>query len=83
MNEAPVAVVCNFTPVVRQTFRLGVPKRGRWRERINTDSVAYGGSHVGNLGGVEAQDVSWHGQPFSVELTLPPLASVVLEYAGD
>jgi 1,4-alpha-glucan branching enzyme len=82
-NEAPVAVICNFTPVVRHGFQLGVPKRGRWIERLNTDSSAYGGSNVGNLGGMEARETSWHGQPFSVELTLPPLATVVLEHAGD
>jgi 1,4-alpha-glucan branching enzyme len=82
-DQAPVAVVCNFTPVVRNRFRLGVPKQGRWIERLNTDSAAYGGSNVGNLGSVEAQHMSWHGQPFSVELALPPLATVVLEHAGD
>jgi 1,4-alpha-glucan branching enzyme len=82
-SEAPVTVVCNFTPVVREGFRLGVPKRGRWIERLNTDSAAYTGSNVGNLGNVEAQEMSWHGQPFSVELTLAPLATVVLEHAGD
>jgi 1,4-alpha-glucan branching enzyme len=83
VDEPPVAVACNFTPVVRHRFRLGVPKQGRWVERLNTDSGIYLGSNVGNMGGVEAQDVSWHGQPFSVELTLPPLATVVLEHAGD
>ena len=83
MNEAPVAVICNFTPVARQGFRLGVPKRGRWIERLNTDSAAYGGSNVGNLGGIEAQETSRHGQPFSLELTIPPLATLVLEHAGD
>ena len=82
-GEKPIAVVCNFTPVVRHKFRLGVPNRGRWVERMNTDAAAYGGSNVGNLGGVQAQDQSWHGQPVSVELTLPPLATVVLEHAGD
>jgi 1,4-alpha-glucan branching enzyme len=81
--ESLVAVVCNFTPIVRHRFRLGVPKQGRWIERLNTDSAAYGGSNVGNLGSVEARDKSWHGQPFSVELVLPPLATVVLEHAGD
>ena len=82
-DQAPMAVVCNFTQVVRHRFRLGVPKQGRWVEKLNTDSAAYGGSNVGNLGSVEAQDMSWHGQPFSVELALPPLATVVLEHAGD
>jgi 1,4-alpha-glucan branching enzyme len=83
VSDAPMVVVCNFTPVVRQGFRLGVPERGRWRERLNTDSAAYGGTNVGNLGSVEAQETPWHGQPFSLELTLPPLATVVLEHAGD
>ncbi len=82
-EEPPVAVVCNFTPVVRHGFRLGVPKQGRWIEKLNTDSGVYGGSNVGNLGSVEAQAISSHGQPFSVELTLPPLATVMLEHAGD
>jgi 1,4-alpha-glucan branching enzyme len=83
VSEAPVAVVCNFTPVVRHGFKLGVPKCGRWIETLNTDSMVYGGSNVGNLGSVEAHEVSWHGQPFSVELTLPPLATVVLKHTGD
>jgi 1,4-alpha-glucan branching enzyme len=81
-SEAPVAVVCNFTPVVRHV-QLGLPKRGRWIERLNTDSMGYGGSNVGNLGSVEALEISWRDQPFSVELTLPPLATVVLEHTGD
>ena len=78
-----MVIVCNFTSVVRQGFRLGVPERSPWRERLNTDSAAYGGTNVGNLGSVEAQETPWHGQPFSLELTLPPLATVVLEHAGD
>jgi 1,4-alpha-glucan branching enzyme len=80
--EPPFVVVCNFTPVIRHGFRLGIPKQGRWIERLNTDSMAYGGSNIGNLGEVEAQVMSSHGQPFSMELTLPPLATVVLEHAG-
>ena len=82
-GAAPVVVVCNFTPVVRQGFRLGVPQHGRWIERINTDSAVYGGSNVGNLGSVEAEEIAAHGHPFSIELTLPPLATIVLEHAGD
>ena len=82
-EDAPVVVVCNFTPVVRHGFRIGVPKGGRWIERLNTDAAAYGGSNVGNLGGVEAQEKSEHGRPFSIELTLPPLATLVLEHSGD
>jgi 1,4-alpha-glucan branching enzyme len=82
-GTAPVVVVCNFTPVVRQGFRLGVPIRGQWIERMNTDGAVYGGSNVGNLGGVEAEEIAAHGRPYSIELTLPPLATIVLEHAGD
>jgi len=71
-------VVCNFTPVVRRSYRIGVPRSGFYGERLNTDSASYGGSNVGNLGGVEAQDIPEHGHPFSLALTLPPLAVVVL-----
>ncbi|MBI4183530.1 MAG: 1,4-alpha-glucan branching protein GlgB [Proteobacteria bacterium] len=71
-------VVCNFTPVVRPGYRVGVPAPGRYAERLNTDATEYGGSGVGNLGGVEAEAVPWHGQPCSLVLTLPPLATLVL-----
>ncbi len=81
-GDAPVLTVCNFTPVVRQDYRIGVPRGGRWAERINTDSLIYGGSGVGNWGGVTATDTAWHGRPHSIQLTLPPLATVVLEHIG-
>ena len=74
-----VLVVFNFTPVVREDFQLGVPRRGFWAEVLNGDSSAYGGSGVGNFGGVEAQDIPAHGRPFSVRLTLPPLAAIFLK----
>jgi len=77
----PVIVVCNFTPVVQHAFRIGVPRPGRWIEKLNTDSANYGGSNVGNLGGVDAKQTPAHGRPYSVELTLPPLATVVLGHA--
>ncbi|MEW6273433.1 MAG: 1,4-alpha-glucan branching protein GlgB [Thermodesulfobacteriota bacterium] len=73
-----VIAVCNFTPVPRSRYRLGVPRGGFWRELLNSDAAEYGGSGVGNLGGVRAQEVSCHGQPCSVEMVLPPLAIVVL-----
>jgi 1,4-alpha-glucan branching enzyme len=73
--------VCNFTPVVREGYRVGVPLPGVYRERINTDAGSYGGSGVGNAGAVEADPVPCHGRPFSVYLTLPPLATLVLEPA--
>jgi 1,4-alpha-glucan branching enzyme len=76
-----VAVVCNFTPVVRHGYRIGVPEPGLWRERINTDSSHYGGSNVGAPFGVlDAQPVPAHGRGWSVVLTLPPLAAVFLEH---
>jgi 1,4-alpha-glucan branching enzyme len=73
-----VACVCNLTPVPRQGYRVGLPQPGRWRELLNTDAGVYGGSNTGNLGGVEAEPIGWGGQPFSAELTLPPLGVVWL-----
>jgi 1,4-alpha-glucan branching enzyme len=70
--------VCNFSPVPRESYRVGMPRPGRWRELLNTDSAYYGGSGVGNLGGVEAEEVPWHDQAFSARLTLPPLSAVWL-----
>jgi len=64
--------------VPREQYRVGLPHGGRWREAINTDSELYGGSNVGNLGGVEAEPYPWQGQPYSAELTLPPLGVVWL-----
>jgi 1,4-alpha-glucan branching enzyme len=80
-----ILVACNFTPVPRVGYRLGVPFGGTWRELLNTDSEAYGGSGVGNFGGVVADEVATHGRPFSLSLTLPPLAVVFLaaEAAGS
>ena len=72
-------VVCHFTPVVREEYRLGVPRLGVWKELLNTDSTYYGGSNIGNRGCVEAEEVPFHWQPYSIRLTLPPLATVVFE----
>jgi 1,4-alpha-glucan branching enzyme len=74
----PLVCVCNLSPVPREGYRLGLPRGGRWRELLNTDSTFYGGSDVGNLGGVEADGPPWHDQPQSAELRLPPLAVVWL-----
>ena len=71
-------VVLNLTPVPRTGYRLGLPLAGRWAEVLNSDSEHYGGSNLGNLGGIEASETSWHGQPASAELTLPPLAGLIL-----
>ncbi len=76
-----MVIVCNFTPVVRQGYRVGVTQPGRYVERLNSDSETYGGSNVGNFGGVQSQEISWHGRPHSIDVTLPPLGSVILELA--
>lgn len=73
-----VLFVCNFTPVPRHNYRVGVPRAGTWLERLNSDAVAYGGTGHGNLGGAVATPVSWHGRPFSLNLTLPPLSVLAL-----
>ncbi|MCB9730538.1 MAG: 1,4-alpha-glucan branching protein GlgB [Deltaproteobacteria bacterium] len=72
------AVVCNFTPVPRHGYRLGLPFSGRWREVLNTDAEVYGGSNTGNGGAVEAADEGWNGRPASAIVTLPPLGTLVL-----
>ena len=66
-------VVCNFTPVPRENYRIGVPSGGYWRELLNSDAAEYAGSGIGNQGGVQAEEVSQHGRPYSLSLTLPPL----------
>ena len=73
--------VCNFTPVVRQNYRVGVPGPGLFRERINTDSQHYGGSDVGNAYGIaNAEEIPAHQHAWSVSLTIPPLATVYFEW---
>jgi 1,4-alpha-glucan branching enzyme len=73
-EESVVVVVCNFTPVPRHNYRVGVPRGGLWRERLNSDAKEYGGSGIGNMGAVEASPLACHGRPFSLTLELPPLA---------
>jgi 1,4-alpha-glucan branching enzyme len=77
-GQRALAFVANLSPVPREHYRLGLPHGGRWREALNTDSEVYGGSNVGNYGGVDAEPSPWQGQPFSVELTLPPLGVLYL-----
>jgi 1,4-alpha-glucan branching enzyme len=69
--------VCNFTPVVRQNYRVGVPLEGLWKEILNSDAAIYGGSGQGNFGGLSAMPFPIHGRPFSLNMTLPPLGIVV------
>ena len=77
-ERALVLVVCNFTPVPRTGYRIGVPRPGHYREIVNTDSAWYGGSDMGNAGGVESVAAPCHGRAHSLTLTLPPLACVML-----
>ena len=79
-RSAPVLVVCNLTPVPRLRHRIGVPEGGWWRELANSDAQIYGGSGLGNLGGVAALPGGSHGYPHSIECTLPPLAVVFFKH---
>ncbi|MCF1184273.1 1,4-alpha-glucan branching protein GlgB [Marichromatium gracile] len=78
-NGETLAVgVFNFTPVPRECYRIGVPEAGFYRELINSDAELYGGSNVGNQGGVETEAVSWMGRPYSIPIALPPLGGLIL-----
>ena len=72
-----VLVVLHLTPEMRSNYRIGLPHGGYWRELINSDAAIYGGSNQGNLGGVQAEEIEMHGQPFSAEFTIPPLSVMV------
>jgi 1,4-alpha-glucan branching enzyme len=75
-REDFIVVVCNFTPMVRTDYRVAVPKAGFYEEVLNTDAAIYGGSNVGNVGGVESEPIPWLGRDHSLKLTLPPLAAL-------
>ncbi len=77
--EEQIVVIANFTPVVRANYRVGVSINGYWRELLNSDAETYGGSGQGNLGGVEAGPIAWHGQQLSLNVTVPPLAIVMFK----
>jgi 1,4-alpha-glucan branching enzyme len=77
-GDRVVVFVANMSPVPRHGYRLGLPSAGRWREAVNTDSSFYGGTDTGNFGGIEAKPLGWHGQPYSAELSLPPLGALWL-----
>ncbi len=81
-SSEAILAVCNFTPIPRYGYVLGVPLGGRWEEILNSDAGIYGGSGTGNLGGVEAAEHPSHGFPFRVTLTLPPLGVVLLKGKG-
>lgn len=80
--EDLVLVVLNFTPVPRHNYRVGAPRGGFWRERLNSDAEEYWGSGVGNSGGVWAENIPFHDQPCSLSLTLPPLGALFLKPEG-
>jgi 1,4-alpha-glucan branching enzyme len=78
LKRGTLAIVANFTPVLRRNYRIGVPCPGHWKEVLNSDAEVYGGSGAGNMGGVEAALVPFQNKPYSLVLTLPPLAVVFL-----
>jgi 1,4-alpha-glucan branching enzyme len=80
-GKRKVVCIANLSPVVRESYRVGLPDAGKWTELLNTDSSYYGGTGTGNMGVVAAEDVSWHDQPFSAVVTLPPLGVVWLRPA--
>jgi 1,4-alpha-glucan branching enzyme len=78
-EEDSLIIVCNFTPVPRHNYRVGVPRSGYWREILNSDAKEYGGSGHGNFGGMETSPIPYHGRPHSINLTLPPLGAIFLK----
>ncbi len=81
-KDETLLVVCNFTPTPCYNYRVGVPQGGYWKEVLNSDAKEYGGSGHGNLGGAEAYNISFHGRPYSLNLTLPPLGALFLKAQG-
>ncbi|MBI3561449.1 MAG: 1,4-alpha-glucan branching protein GlgB [Gammaproteobacteria bacterium] len=81
-EDAVMVVAMNYTPVPREKYRIGVPHAGRYHERLNSDSHFYAGSNIGNSGDLYAESIPWMGRPYSIALTLPPLAGIVLEWSG-
>lgn len=79
VDGAPLITICNFTPVVRSEYRIGVPNSAHYRELLNSDSSIYGGGNQGNSGGVESEPTASHGMDNSINLTIPPLGVIVLE----
>jgi len=78
-----VLVICNFTPVPRENYAVGVGVDGFWREVLNSDSSLYGGSGMGNMGQVRAEPIPVHGLPYSLNLVLPPLGVLYFQPGGD
>jgi len=81
--EEKIAVVCNFSPVPRENYRIGIPRRGFWNEILNTDAPQYGGTGRGNYGGVDAAPIPLHGRSHSLTIDLPPLGVVYFRWDGE
>jgi 1,4-alpha-glucan branching enzyme len=75
-----IVAVANFTPVQRETYRVGVPEPGFYREIMNTDAEKYGGTNVGNLGGVHAEAIPWNNHPYSIQLRMPALGVIYFKH---
>ncbi len=78
-----IAVVCNFSPVPRGSYRIGVPRKGFWKEILNSDAKQYWGGGIGNFGGVNTVPIALHGRNYSITVDLPPLAAVFFKWNGD
>ena len=82
-DDSLLACIANFAAVPHENYRIGLPEAGPWKEALNSDAEAYYGSGVGNLGAVTATPESWHGQPASATLRVPPLGTLWLRFEGD
>ncbi|MFO1095676.1 MAG: alpha amylase C-terminal domain-containing protein [Planctomycetaceae bacterium] len=78
-HRESVVVLLNMTPVPRPGYRVGVPAPGFYREIVNSDAKIYGGSDLGNAGGIQSESIPFHGRPHSIVVTLPPLAMLILK----
>jgi 1,4-alpha-glucan branching enzyme len=81
-DDPPIVFVGGFTPVVRDGYRIGLPKPGLWRELLNSDAEIYGGSGVGNKGGIHSEDIGFKGYPCSAVVTVPPLGCSIFIHEG-
>ena len=75
----PLVIILNLTPVPRESYRIGLPRAGKWREVLNSDAEIYGGGNKGNLGGVTTQNIACHNQQNSAEFYLPPMSALVFQ----
>lgn len=82
-GDTSILIVCNFTPIPRKNYRVGVPQGGHWKEMLNSDAKIYGGSGYGNFGGLEAAPLPMHGRYYSLSLNLPPLGILFFKRQGD